>query len=441
MKKMIFFLGAVFFYGGNCNAQNESRFKSLKDNINKNELATQNPKKGIDPKTWMDRGKLFHEAYNVNVGYLRPGMQQLETKLFFKEPKQVITSDDGKETYEYSQLNLHFVDGALATWEETMQNFVNPLGEAVKAYQKAASLDEKGKNAKKITEAYKSINLDLESKFLNEYSLGLNDNNPARYEDAYNTIMQRIEVSKLLGFNDTTYYYYAGWIASAQGETDNSKWQLAVDNLEKAFALGYKETDERKGEIYDLLYNACINTGDSIKALEYAQTGFALNPNYDRLMYNLINYYLFRGENHKTLEYIEQAIAKDPKSPSLLFAKGRVLDQLGEVEKALEAYEVAIQVDPQFFDAYYNKAVTYHNYAVKLMDDANEAKTNAEFEVKQNLAYDEFAKAIPLLEKALELNPEDTTTMDILKTLYFRLRVRNPEYEAKINAINEKLAN
>ena len=432
MKKIVFLLVAVFLIGSKCIAQNESKFKSLKDNINKNDVATQNPKKGIDPKTWMDRGKLFQDAYNVNVGFLRPGMPALEAKLFFKEPKQVLSSEDGKETYEYSQLKLNFENGGLTTWEETMQNFDNPLAEAVKAYQKATSLDEKGKNTKKITEAYRSISRDLESKFFNEYTL-------KKHEDAYQTITQKIEVSNLLGFRDTTYYYFAGFVAFEQSEIDSSRWQLAIDNFEKALSLGYKETGDNKGQIYDLLYNAGINTGDSLKALKYAQTGFELYPNSERLMYDLINYYMSRGENHKTLEYIEQAVARDPKNALLLFAQGRVLDQLGEIEKSHAAYDAAIEADPKYFDPYYNKAVTYYNYAVKLMDEANNEKTNAGFEAKKNLADDEFAKSIPLLEKALEMKPDDAPTMEILRSLYYRLRVRYPELEAKYNEMSEKL--
>ena len=411
---------------------NENKYRSLRDNLSKNEVNTQHPKKGIDPKTWMDRGKLFHDAYNVNVGFLRPGMPALEARLFFREPRQVLTSEDGTETFDYGTLKLYFENGALSTWEENQQSFNNPLAEATKAYQKAASLDVKGKNTKKINDAYRSISRDLESKLFNEYAL-------SKYQEAYHTALQRVDVSKLLGFSDTTYYFFAGFMAHAQSTSDSSMWQQASENFERALALGYKESGESVGQIYHLLYEASINTGDSLKALKYAQTGFEMNPNYEFLMYDLINYYLARGENHKTLEYIEQAVAKDPKNANLLFAQGRVLDQLGEVEKSLVAYDAAIAADPTYFDPYYNKAVTYYNHAVKLMDEANDARTNAEFDLKKNAADDEFAKAIPLLEKALELRPDETSTLEVLRSLYFRLRLRSPEYEAKLNVINEKL--
>ncbi len=435
MKQITLLMVAVFFLGVNCFAQNESKFKSLKDNITKSDAATQDSKKGINPKTWMDRGKLFQDAYNVNVGYLRFGMPTTEAKLYFKDPKQVLTSEEAgvvKETYEYSQIKLNFENGTLKSWIETQTVVNNPLTDAVSAYQKATSLDEKDKNTKKINEAYKSINGDLENKFFNEIAL-------SKYKDAYNTALQRVDVSKLMGVTDTSYYFFAGYAAYAQSEIDSSMWQLAVDNLEKALSLGYKEVGDNKGQVYDLLYTACLKVGNSEKALKYAQTGFEKHPNYERLMYDLINYYLSRQENEQALSYLDQAVAKDDKNPNLLFAKGKVLDELGEQEKSLAAYDAAIAANPKYFDAYFNKAVVYYNNAIKLMDDANIEKTNAGFEAKKAVADDEFQKAVPLLEKALEINPGETATMETLRTLYYRLKAKYPEYEAKYDDISKKL--
>ena len=437
MKKIVFLTVSVFLLGANCFAQNESKFKSAKDNIDKNDVAIQNPKKSVNPSTWMDRGKLFLDAYNINIGFLRFGMAPTEAVLFFKNPKQILPSEeDGVpvETYEYSQIKLHFAGDMLKSWEETKSVVDNALGEAAKAYQKAASLDEKGKNAKKINEAYQSINRDLENKFFNEYAL-------AKYKDAYQTALQRIDVSKLLGASDTLYHFYAGFAAYMQSETDstNAMWQTAIDYFEKALTLGYKEVGESGGQIYDLLYNACTNIGNTDQALKYAQTGFEKYPNYERLMYDLINYYLKRGENHKTLEYLEQAVARDPENCNLLFAQGRVLDELGDKDKSLAAYDAAIKICPTFFDPIFNKAVVYYNYAVKLMDEANDAKTNAEFDRLKDLADEEFAKAIPLLERALEIRPNEEATMETLRTLYYRLRTKFPEMEEKYNDMVKKL--
>ena len=434
MKKIVLIV-AVFFFGVNCFAQNEAKFRSMKDNIAKSDAAVQDAKKSANIKTWLDRGKLFQDAYNVNVGFLRQGMSTAEAKLFFKNPRQVVSSEEGGallETYEYSQIKLNFENGSLRTWEEVQTVVDNPLGEAVKAYVKATSLDDKGKNTKKINDSYRVITNDLETRFFNEYY-------SSKYSDAYQTALQRIDVSKLMGVTDTLYYFLAGFAAMDQSKIDSSMWQLAIDNFEKAVSLGYREVGESKGQIYDLLFNAYLKIDQPEKALKYAQTGFELNPNYEQLMYDLINFYLVREQNEQALDYLEQAVSKDPKNAVLLFAQGRVLDQLGEKEKSLVAYDAAIAADPKYFDAYFNKAVLFYNEAIKLMEEANDARTNAEFEAKKKIADEEFMKAIPLLEKALELQPNDPNTMETLRILYYRLRTVYPELEAKYNDMVKKI--
>ncbi len=434
MRQVSLLFIAVFALGFNCYAQNESKFKSLKGDIAKSDAATQDAKKSINPKTWMDRGKLFQDAYGINVSFLRVGLTPDEAKMFFKDPLQILSSVEGgtkKETYEYSQIKLNFENGTLASWVETEAVTDDPLGKAISAYQKATSLDEKGKNTKKINEAYAVIINDLSAKAFNEYEL-------KKYKDAYNSAEQRIAVNKLLGKQDTSFYYYAGAFALTQSEIDSSMWQQAADNLEKAAQLGFKENADRKGEIYHQLFTAYLKLGQPENALKAVKTGFEKNPSNLSLVIDLINYYMNRNQNQEALTYIDQAIAKEPKNAQLYFAKGKMLDELGEKEKAIEAYDQAIAADPTRYDSYYNKGVVFYNSALKLYDDANNA-SNAEFDAKMKIADEEFMKVIPLMEKALELNPGDHNIMDILKTLYYRLKTRYPELEAKYNDIVKKL--
>jgi len=285
------------------------------------------------------------------------------------------------------------------------------------------------------------ISNDLGNKMLNDYYLFLNDNlkNKSNIQNAYQTALQRIEVSNLLGFADTTYYYYAGYMAYAKSEIDSSMWKQSRTNLEKAVALDYKEIGDNKGQVYNLLHNACIYMGDSLQALKYAQKGFEMYPNHEGLLYSLINYYLKRGENNKTMEYLEQAVARNPNDTYLLHAQGKVLDELGETEKSHAAYNASIAADPTHFDPHFNKAVLYYNSAVKLNDDAENERVIAVYEAKKEIADEEFAKAIPFLEKAHELKPDDFNTMDILRSLYFRLRTKYPEYDAKYHDMMKKL--
>jgi len=437
MKQILYLMIAVFLLGVNCFAQNDSKFKTFKEDIAKSDVAIGNPKKGIDPKIWMDRGKLFHNAYNVNVGFLRFGMPQMEAKLYFKEPKKVVPStEEGVEieTYVYSQIKLNFENGGLKSWEEIQTVTEDPLTEAVKSYQKATSLDPKGKNAKKINEAYKVIVGDLENRFFNEINL-------AKFRNAHNTALQRIEVNQLMGITDTAYYFYAGYAAMAQSEKDGKMWKKAIENYEKAISLNYNEAD--KGQIHHLLFLSYMSTGDSVKALKAAQRGFEKHPGEERLMYDLINYYLSRNENKLALEYLEKAVAKDPGNANLLFAQGRVLEELGEREKSLAAYDASMAANPKYFDPYFNKAVVYYNNAIKIIEDANNNPKllQKQYDAEIDKAYEEFKKAVPLMEKAHEINPSDSATMETLSTLYYRMSVKYPNtgFEAKLKDMRQKL--
>ena len=435
MRQIVVFLVAFFIFGASSFAQNENRARTLRDNIGKSDVAINEPRKARNIKTWMDRGKLFHDAYNVNVGFLYFGMSPADARILFRDPRQVVSSEERgtvREIYEYSNLRLVFENGALSSWEEIRPITENPLEQAINAYVHARTLDNKGKNARKINDAIRSINSDLENKFYNEYF-------SEKFLDAHNTALKRVEFSKLLDVVDTTFYFYSGLAAHTQSGVDGSMWQTAVDNFETALSHGYRGVGDNRGQVYNLLFTALMNMGESDKALDYAKTGFERFPNYIQLMYELINYYIAQEQNDLALNYLEQAIAGDPTNSNLLLAKGKVLDDLGEREKSIAAYDAAIALDPTYFDPYFNKSVMFYNSAIRIMEDANNARTNAEYESLRDKADDEFMRAIAPMEKAHELNPNEVSVIDTLRVLYYRLRTKNPEYEAKSEEMSKKL--
>jgi tetratricopeptide (TPR) repeat protein len=437
MKRLALFLVTVFFLGLSCYAQNEGAAKTLKDNLAKSDEAIKNPKKESNPATWMTRGKLFQDIYNINISYIRFQMPTTEVVLFFKEPKQILTSEaEGvtKETYEYSQIDLVFENGFLHSWKEKDKIVDDPLANAVEAYQKASSLDEKGKNAKKINEAYTLINNDLTNRMFNEYT---NQN----IEAAYKTALQHVHVSKLLGVEDTVHYYYAGYFAyEISSREEKDMWQEAIDYFEKAISLGYKETGDLEGYVYTYLNEAYTKLDKPDKALEWLQKGVDKYPNNLNVLYGLINYYMSKGDSGAALSYIAKAKEKDPSNAILLFAEGTLYNDLGNNEKAIESYNTAITVNPGMYDPYFNKAVVYYNIAVKYTEEANLAKTDDEYYRLMGLAEEEFKKAVEPMEKANELKPNDSAIMETLKSLYYRLKSKYPEMEEKYNAINKQLS-
>ena len=431
MRQIVFVL-VFLFLGQLVFSQNERSTRQIRNDIEKNNADTQHPSRSTNVNTWLTRGKLFHDAYNVNVGYLRFGMPTTEALLFFREPTQKIATEDGLEVHVYSQIRLVFEGDMLRSWEVTDPVVANPLEEAISAYQKAKTLDTRGRNERRIADSFASINNDLETRFFNEFYQG-------KYPDAFKTALVRIEFNDYLGVVDTSYYFFAGFVAVAQSQDDNSMWQEAIEYLEKALDLGYEEFGDNKGQIYNLLHNAYMQIENPERALHYAQTGFEKYPEYTQLMYDLINYYLGRNENALALEYLEQAVARDPGNSILLFAKGKVLDELGETEGSIAAYNASIAIDPTNFDPHFNKAVAFFNAGVRLNELSIEARTNAEHERYKELSDIEFEKAIEPMLKAHQLRPDEEQAIETLSILYFRLRTKYPDFEAKYEEMKTKL--
>ena len=53
--------------------------------------------------------------------------------------------------------------------------------------------------------------------------------------------------------------------------------------------------------------------------------------------------------------------------------------------------------------------------------------------------FDGYASVIPYFERALELNPTEKNTISTLKELYFKLRDRDPKYQALYEEMEAKL--
>ena len=86
-------------------------------------------------------------------------------------------------------------------------------------------------------------------------------------------------------------------------------------------------------------------------------------------------------------------------------------------------YRKAIELKPDFIDAYLNLADIVLKPDAKLVIDMNKIKGTSDSELKRyNVLKAErqklFTKAMPLYEKAYELNPKDDLVKSNLKSVY-----------------------
>ena len=398
----------------------------LEKQLEKSNEQIQDEKKSTNPKTWFKRGELMQEIFEVNnIQYLRLQMPVNEIRIYLGDPKEkrTVTDEEGtKEEWIYEGLIITVQNDKVVDWEETKFVTENPLDKAYKAYLKTLELDEKGKYGDDVKEQFTV----MVQQYLRSGSMEFDDND---YKQAYHDfhMINVINTHKLINQPDTIMYFYAGLAAFEGGMYEEAK-----DAFQNAVELHTKEP-----RAYVYLKNAYLELGDTAKAGEIARMGFERFPSENMLVLELINYYLQNDMSEKALEYIKVAKEQTPDNKTLYYVEGILHDKMGNYEKAAEAYQDAIEIDPEYFDAYYNYGVLYYNRAVAKFTEANQTKDNKEYERLRNEAEEYLKNAIPYMEKAHEINPDDRSTLDVLKTLYYRTQ-QDEKFE-EINKIIQGL--
>jgi hypothetical protein len=71
---------------------------------------------------------------------------------------------------------------------------------------------------------------------------------------------------------------------------------------------------------------------------------------------------------------------------------------------------------------------------------ANEIMDVNKYTAAIDVANDVYSKALPYMEKAYQLKPDDIYAMRSLQELYYRLRQKDPSLSPKYDEIKAKLA-
>jgi tetratricopeptide (TPR) repeat protein len=221
--------------------------------------------------------------------------------------------------------------------------------------------------------------------------------------------------------------------------------------------LYYQKMIENKqgfGNTYSSLVNVCLMMKDSVGAMEVLKKGRTAYPNDINLVITETNYFLKTNNSKEALNNLNIALGAKPTDANLYLVRGNIYDNLAnpkdannkDMEKPKEYdnliksaetdYKKAIELKPEYFDALYNLGVLYNNHGVVLSKLADQITDNAKYKTANDLALAEFTKALPVLEKALQVSPKDRNTMYALKQIY--ARTQQPE---KVKEINERLKN
>jgi tetratricopeptide (TPR) repeat protein len=341
---------------------------------------------------------------------------------------QALVNEKSKDWY-----NTYFAKGELckASFESENSKFKafypDPLAEAYASYEKAIKLDPKGIVKKKII-----ANLIYNSLALNLFVQGSARFKAKDYEGALKSFETQINITesdKYAGVVDTGMYYNAGVAA-----VNSRKYNEAIKYFNKCVEMKYLGIDP-----YYQIYESYLGLGDTVKAESILMNLPNVFPNDKSITLQLIDLYLKSKRYEEALKYIIVAKENYPSDYNLFYAAGIIFLNKNKFDEAITELVRSIELKPDFFDTQYGLGAAYINKAAGMFLKANDIMDVKKYSAAIDSANDVYAKALPYLEKANELKPDDVDTMRSLMELYYRLKQKDASLTGKYDVMKAKL--
>lgn len=406
-------------------------YNALERKYEKSLEKTQDEKKGSKSKTWFKHGQLLQDIYKIDLEYIGEGTGITELKLYYKEPVSVQTEQEGPnviKTLEYPRINYVFVNDALSRWEKTQEIVENPLDKAFEAYTKALELDEKGKLKDDVKEELSELKGQYMQAGINAY---YNEDHKEALED-FEMVLNINDLDMFEGVVDTLMIQYSGIIAREDG-----KYKKAAEYYQKLADMNYGGPS-----VYLNIKNDYLQLGDSAMAISAMEEAFSKYTDTINVVANLIDLYIKTDNIDQGLVKIEEAISNNPQKGELFYWKGRLLlntEDEDRIDKAIEAYEKAIEMNPSLYYVYYDIGFIYFLQGQDIFSQAGLEQDTKRREEINNIAVEKYEEALPMLQKAYELNDVNMDikceTLDVLKRIYYKLGMED-DYDRVTAEIN-----
>jgi tetratricopeptide (TPR) repeat protein len=366
------------------------------------------------------KGKVTSALSNIDQGNLDKAKESIDQALL----------DDGTMNWP----NTYFAKGKLcqATYKSENPKFkafyTDPLGEAFAAYEKAMELDTKGNIKKKIitNQIYSELSMD----FFDQGSKQFEAKEFAAALKSFESQIKIAEGDKYIGAIDTGMYYNAGLAAINSGAH-----QEAIKYFEKCAEMKYLGITP-----YYQIYESYLGLGDTVKAESVLKSLPTIFPDDKTITLQLIDLYIKSNKPDEALKYIKVAKEADPTNATLYFAAGIMYLNASKYDEAIVELTKSIELNPEVYDAQYGLGAAYINKASDMFVKANEIMDVKKYSAAIDEANIVYAKALPYMEKAYEINPDDVYAMRSLQELYYRLK-QTDKYnaiKAKLDAVDKK---
>lgn len=416
---------------------NEAAFRAK---MEKSDAEIKDAKKAAKAATWLNRAKAYGDAITEPTKTLFTGLDGTMLRMTMGEPEEVENTKNAA-VWVYPWVKVYVKANKVVAWEQTKEIAPNAYDAVREAYIKAYELDEK--SAAKIKVALDAL--------INYYSqTGAASIDAPNYNIAIDSYIKAAQLQEHPVYSkvDPQYYFFAGELAAFLGAEDIKNFALGEKYLNKAKELGYMDEN---GNFYYFLFHCYygqkdIDKANLIKAKETLLEGIGKFPKNERVLDGLMQLYTSEegvGDPNDIVSLIDKALAESPDNPDLWFGRGRVFFKLKNYDECIASFEKINELKPNDYSA--NFYLGYFHIAkgdsLNKAFNSKEFSSSEEYNAEMKKVSAAYMKAVPYLEKALELQPDNADCAQYLKELCFRLRDEEGMMEkyTKYNAIYKKL--
>ncbi|MCX6350548.1 MAG: retroviral-like aspartic protease family protein [Bacteroidetes bacterium] len=318
-----------------------------------------------------------------------------------------LTFDDVKTTNSNTGNDLVYVDDSKSGFKNLSPD---PLWEAAISFQKVLELDVKKKDFAPEALVF------IDEIYRIQYNKGADEYQKKNYGEAVKYFERFLLLGDALGKYtgkpavDTAVLFYTGNAANF-----NNDFAKAKEYYKKCYDLNYKEQALYLN--YSELYT---KDNDNVKAMEILDNGMKYATDKKAIAAQRLNMLVKLGKTDQAVDEGKKAIQIDPENISLYIALGTLYQSLKREKDAEGIYNQALVKEPDNFYVNHYAGLNYYNMGVGVFEQSEKLTDMKAITKKEDEAKEIWKKAIPLLEKAMKVKPEEKDSKKYLIELYAR---------------------
>ena len=390
--------------------------------------------KASKSSNWLKNADLYVELAEINTSQFVTGIPASQVIMMLGKPSNAaapeVTEINNKAyvIYKYPSVDA-YIDNAtntLSFFVETKVTNATALETAVASVMHAYKMDPKTKT--RVINTLKEIIAAYTTKADNHYGI-------ADYKVAAENFMAAGTLSACDLINDpiADELLYFSVVANAAAKS--------ISVIKPAVELMISRDYLRKGDVIYYLAIVENELGNKDAAEAAFLRGVQEFPENANILNSLIAFYLGNNEDpNKVIPLIKKAQESNPTNANLFIAEGLAYDAMKDIPNAIIAYQKAVDLDGTSFDVLYNLGLAYYRMSESI--DAELSKIDYSQTDLYNTTKDridaEQLKSLEILLKAHAINPTDKTTVELIRSIYFRQRNKSAEMKAQYEIFDAK---